>query len=417
MVTVIFKDLNQKVDLKKSLAKIIEFIKNNRKTVNIVSCSLATVAGIITIIASGITFGYTVKYSDEVIALVSSQDEYAKADEIVVSKLDEKTAKETAVSPKFGITLTVSDKFNSTQEIVEAIIANNDEIVEANALLVNGEVKACFLENDFQSILEEKRTAHYIDGAENTSEFEESIKVEKGYYSKSDIISKEDFKKIVDNLKVKTVSIVKTRVEVPFETKNVKTDKKAIGYTKVTTKGENGITEKTKKVISVNGKVSSSEVISSKVVKEQVSEVVTIGTAVNRVAANAKARAASAGFICPVSRGQFVVTAYYGDGRNHRGIDLGANCGTPIFAVAAGTITYAGYDSDFGYNIVIQHSNGLKTRYAHANALCVSKGSRVSQGDMIATVGNTGWSTGNHLHFEVIVNGNRVNPGPYIGLN
>ena len=79
MVTVIFKDLNQKVDLKKSLAKIIEFIKNNRKTVNIVSCSLATVAGIITIIASGITFGYTVKYSDEVIALVSSQDEYAKA--------------------------------------------------------------------------------------------------------------------------------------------------------------------------------------------------------------------------------------------------------------------------------------------------------------------------------------------------
>ena len=82
----------------------------------------------------------------------------------------------------------------------------------------------------------------------------------------------------------------------------------------------------------------------------------------------------------------------------------------------AGKVTYAGWDSDYGYNVVIEHLNGLKTRYAHANALCVSKGATVAQGDMIATVGSTGWSTGNHLHFEVIVNGVRVNPGPYIGL-
>jgi murein DD-endopeptidase MepM/ murein hydrolase activator NlpD len=82
-----------------------------------------------------------------------------------------------------------------------------------------------------------------------------------------------------------------------------------------------------------------------------------------------------------------------------------------------GTVTYAGYDGDYGYSVVVSHSNGMKTRYAHCNALCVSVGAKVSRGDMIATVGNTGWSTGNHLHFEIIINGNRVNPGPYIGFN
>ena len=95
---------------------------------------------------------------------------------------------------------------------------------------------------------------------------------------------------------------------------------------------------------------------------------------------------------------------------------MAADKGTPIFAAASGKITFVGYDSQYGYNVIIEHSNGIKTRYAHANALCVKKGDTVSQGDMIATVGMTGYATGNHLHFEVIVNGNRVNPAPYIGL-
>ena len=166
----------------------------------------------------------------------------------------------------------------------------------------------------------------------------------------------------------------------------------------------------------INGEVTETNLLSSKVVKEQVTEVVTVGTANNYVSASTSAKAKAAGFICPLNAGRYTVSAYYGDGRNHKAIDLAADRGTPIFAAAAGTVTYAGWDDDYGYNVIITHSNGLKTRYAHANALCVSKGATVAQGDMIATVGSTGWSTGTHLHFEVIVNGARVNPGPYIGL-
>lgn len=413
MVTVIFTNLN----LKEKIEIMSKFIKNNRIFRYISCAGLAVSAAIMTVAASGVTLGYTVSYSDEVIAVVSSEADYKKADAIVVEQLDEKTAKEAAIRPKFGITLTVTDKLNNTEEIVDAIIDNNDDIVKANALFVNGNIAACVEGEELDSLLAKHLTEYYVEGAQNKAEFVDDVKIESGYYLKDDVVGIDSAKNVINGLTVKTVSVVTSQVEIPFETKNVKTSEKPIGYSAVTTKGQNGISEKTEEVVKLNGEVNSTTELSKKVIKEQVTQVVTVGTAINRVAATTRAKAASAGFICPVQKGQFTVSAYYGDGRNHKGIDLAANKGTPIFAVAAGTVTYAGYDSDFGYNVVIQHSNGMKTRYAHANALCVSVGNTVAQGDMIATVGNSGWSTGNHLHFEVIVNGTRVNPGPYIGLN
>ena len=167
----------------------------------------------------------------------------------------------------------------------------------------------------------------------------------------------------------------------------------------------------------MNGTEISRTELSSEVVKEPVQQVTTVGTAISTASAAQRSAERSAGFICPLKRGSFVVTSYYGDGRNHKGIDLGASAGTSIYAVANGTVTYAGYDGDYGYSVVVDHGNGLKTRYAHARALCVSRGQTVSQGDVVAYVGSTGYSTGNHLHFEVIVNGARVNPVSYIGLD
>ena len=77
----------------------------------------------------------------------------------------------------------------------------------------------------------------------------------------------------------------------------------------------------------------------------------------------------------------------------------------------------SGFDGAYGYSVVIDHGNGLRTRYAHASALKVAKGAAVEQGDLLALVGSTGNSTGNHLHFEVLVNETRVDPAPYIGLD
>ena len=99
---------------------------------------------------------------------------------------------------------------------------------------------------------------------------------------------------------------------------------------------------------------------------------------------------------------------------NHTGLDIGATIGTPIKAAASGTVTFAGYKGSYGYMVVISHSNEVETYYGHCSKLYVTAGQKVNQGDVIAAVGNTGNSTGPHLHLEVRVNGVAYNPQNYL---
>jgi murein DD-endopeptidase MepM/ murein hydrolase activator NlpD len=94
----------------------------------------------------------------------------------------------------------------------------------------------------------------------------------------------------------------------------------------------------------------------------------------------------------------------------HEGIDFSAAIGTPIIASAAGVVSRSGWDSQYGNVIEINHAEGFKTRYAHASQLLVRVGQTVGRGDLIAKVGNSGRSTGPHLHYEVIKAGAHINP-------
>lgn len=111
-----------------------------------------------------------------------------------------------------------------------------------------------------------------------------------------------------------------------------------------------------------------------------------------------------------------IITSYFGArwGSTHTGLDIGVPMNSPIFAVMAGTVTFAGWNGSYGYQVKIKHSNGVITTYAHNSKLCVSAGQKVNQGDIIARSGSTGWSTGPHLHIEFIVNGNFKNPLNYL---
>ena len=103
-----------------------------------------------------------------------------------------------------------------------------------------------------------------------------------------------------------------------------------------------------------------------------------------------------------------------GASTNHKGVDLAAPYGSAILASAAGVVTTSTYSKSAGNYIVIAHGNGMSTVYMHCSALLVSVGETVEQGEKIAKVGSTGFSTGNHLHFGVIKNGSYVNPLNYI---
>jgi len=121
----------------------------------------------------------------------------------------------------------------------------------------------------------------------------------------------------------------------------------------------------------------------------------------------------SQGLIWPVS-GPVTSPFGYRWGRLHAGIDIGAPYGTPIHAAASGTVVLAGWIGGYGNYTCIDHGGGLATCYAHQSLYAVSGGAQVSQGQVIGYVGNTGHSFGAHLHFEVRINGNPVDPLGYL---
>lgn len=120
--------------------------------------------------------------------------------------------------------------------------------------------------------------------------------------------------------------------------------------------------------------------------------------------------------IHPIASG-YTITSRFGIRRSgmHKGLDIAAPTGTPIHAAASGTVTGAGWsNSGYGYYVKISHGNGIDTLYAHCSELYVSEGDYVTQGDTIAAVGSTGWSTGSHLHLEIRTDGTRLNPQYYL---
>ena len=119
---------------------------------------------------------------------------------------------------------------------------------------------------------------------------------------------------------------------------------------------------------------------------------------------------------CP---GYTYQSSYFGEIRpyevgGHKGHDYAAPTGTPTYAAAAGTVIIAGYSPSAGNWVVINHGNGLTTKYMHHSAICVTAGQTVEKGQQIGYVGSTGQSTGPHLHFQVEENGVAVNPDKYL---
>ena len=125
--------------------------------------------------------------------------------------------------------------------------------------------------------------------------------------------------------------------------------------------------------------------------------------------------AQSVPFAIPITR-SFRRTSGFGQrwGRSHKGMDFAAPRGTPIKTTADGTVTFTGWEGSYGRLVKIRHAFGIETRYAHLSKIRVRKGQRVSRGDRIGDMGNSGRSTGTHLHYEVREQGKAVNPMRYI---
>lgn len=157
-----------------------------------------------------------------------------------------------------------------------------------------------------------------------------------------------------------------------------------------------------------NGVEISRVITEQEIIKEPKDKVVSRGTK------PLPPKGATGQFIVPVSK--YTFTSGFGPrwGTFHAGIDLAAPIGTTIMAADGGTVVYAGWYSGYGYYVKIDHGDGITTCYGHCSSISVSVGQVVSQYEEIAKVGSTGNSTGPHLHFEIRLDGNAVNPVEYL---
>ncbi len=214
-------------------------------------------------------------------------------------------------------------------------------------------------------------------------------------------------------ISVATTELITYEVAIPYKTEYTTDSSLYTNQSRTTRNGQNGTTLVEAKVTKVNGIEDSREILKETVTKQPVSRIIAKGTKpvplTTRSGGGTMVRPAKGGY-----------SSEYGaprpGGRRHKGIDIANSHGTPIYAAEAGRVIHASWgNSSYGNLIKIDHGSGAETRYAHLSGFAVSNGQTVKKGQLIGYMGNTGNSSGSHLHFEILIGGRTVNPLPYIG--
>ncbi len=220
-------------------------------------------------------------------------------------------------------------------------------------------------------------------------------------------------------LRVKVIKTIRYAEDIDYKIQTEYDDSKYVTYSYIKKRGQEGSQDVVAEITYLDGLESSRKIISTKVTKEPVTQVVVRGTK-KVIAPNGNTVVQGDGvthgnMLWPVPICHNMSRGYF---RGHYALDI---CNGPVTvrnkpAVASdgGTVVSAGWNGGYGYYVRIRHSNGLETAYAHLNSISVVRGQQVSRGQQVGLIGSTGWSSGPHLHFEVIQNGVRVNPLNYV---
>lgn len=221
-------------------------------------------------------------------------------------------------------------------------------------------------------------------------------------------------------LQTKTVKTVTEEKEIAFKTETERDHNKASGYEKVVQEGKNGLEEIVSEVTYIDGYETERTVISKTTLQEPVTAKIVVGSLTSSQynfsgSGTASTESNVGGYIWPVNGGYISCPIWGYSG--HTGTDIAAPAGTTIWASKGGTVAYAGWSNGYGYNVLINHGDGTKTRYAHCSSLAVYTGQQVSQGQVVGYVGQTGRASGNHCHFEIISNGTFLDARNYIGYS
>ena len=379
-------------------------------------------------------YALEVQVNGQTVGYVANEDVFNSAREAVQERInyaDTDHAKWT-VEPTY--TVTVAHKTMDENEMADAILKSaSDEISEGTALYLDGELTAVCndgvsLQSYLSSLLEpyedpeiytvgagdtlwsiaQKNDLTFRELCELNTNFKGAPLNEKSNIQAGDelIVTKQEA-----TLEVRITKVETWQEEIPYTTETTTSNEYTVGTKKTVQNGVNGLRQITaQRVYNTDGIQLSQKILSTEVVQEPVTEKIVKGT--KKVTSSTSYITGSGQFIWPVP-GYRDCSRWYGG--SHKGVDICAAAGTPIYASAGGTVTKAGYNkagagTGYGYSIIISHGSGYTTVYAHCLSLAVHSGQTVKQGQLIGYVGSTGRSSGNHCHFEIRRNGSYIAP-------
>ena len=257
--------------------------------------------------------------------------------------------------------------------------------------------------------------------------FAESVTIKPAYYTdEKATITVDKLKGLLTKKDTLQIRHAECRQDVSlkkYETVEIQSNQLFVGDSRIKRSGQNGAEYKISLVTSIGNKEQLSEQLMSVPIKEPVPQIIEKGIRAESLVMETYTVMQTLGVFVWPAVDLYEVTSPFGNRSlgNHKGIDIsGKNAsGSLVVAGASGVVTEAGWNAGgYGNYVKINHGNGIETLYAHMldNSVAVSPGDVVQKGQVVGQVGNTGYSFGAHLHFEVRINGVKVNPAPYLGL-
>lgn len=331
-----------------------------------------------------------------------------------------------ALSIKFEDRYVNSSSISSEDKIIENALSSLEGVKKYTGLYVDGVLTAVAeTEEQLQSMIDAAAKS-YTESDMRYIGILNSIEIKDAYvypsYIDSLATTVEDFCLGKSGIEFMTSRYESYVEEIQYSTEVTHDVTKIQGYSYTKRKGKMGESFVNASVVYVNGKKVGADIISSEVIKKPVSALVVEGIS-EQVMSEVRLNYAAENegiepftFPCQITEKTYI-SSYWGDNRNHKAIDVASPKGSEIYAAHSGTVVKSGSHAELGKYLVLDHGDGkTETVYAHCSELLVSKGDTVTEGQVIALVGNTGRSTGNHLHFAVHINGRPVDPAHYIGL-
>lgn len=307
--------------------------------------------------------------------------------------------------------LTLLGHFQSQEQTVSALAHAAEDVDMLAVLTVNGQtVGACADADAVQRALD-SQLERYKHSADDDARFTDDVRIALTPAPHDALLSSEALRqKLTEEnlLHVEVTSHIQYTETLPHSTLWVQNPNMEQNVTQTLAEGADGEARIHAEIVSVNGAEQTRTIVSRSVLSRAANTVIAVGTA--------NSSAASGGLMTPLTSYTYTSGFKFRWDHWHKGVDLATPVGSPVYAADGGTVLTAQTSDSYGNYIVIDHGNGLQTLYAHNSALLVRVGDTVSKGTQIALSGNTGNSTGPHLHFEVHQNGTAVNPEWYLVL-